>query len=196
MPLDLGITFCSCPSLWFVLNRKAHKKKHIISRPEGIYGQSRKSGRNTVASTSVRNNALSDIFPENNNVASWSIYIVGKNKQILLCQDNTYSGYVARRAICWTKNIAMCSYIFCSPNIIDYIFWYGPSGLLRRLRSWKRISYRTKRKAELCEYIFVSQCRRAAGTGGILFVRLYTSMKMELARRAAGGSREILDDKN
>ncbi len=30
----------------------------------------------------------SDIFPVADNVSQWSIYIVGKNKQILLSQDN------------------------------------------------------------------------------------------------------------
>lgn len=160
-----GVTVFSCPSISFIFNQAAKRKKKEDEFTQNLANLTDTQLKVLPFVTMVE---LSDIFPAANNVAQWSIYIVGKNKQILLCQDNL--GLSGDSLLNQKYNN-----VLRGPNaeFFDTVFNAIVTGVEKAFLIVQN---------EKLNFANIYSFRNASGvvTGGVLFVRLYTSMQVEI----------------
>ena len=107
---------------------------------------------------------LTDIFPEQNHVAEWSVFVIGKNKRLVVAQDNLgfcETSMLSKRfdAVLEGKNADFFHTVF------EMILCGTESQFLM---VYKEMLYFTN------TYTFRNE--EKTPIGGILFIRLYSSM--------------------
>ena len=160
-----GVTVFSCPSISLIFNQAAKRKKREDEFTKNLANLTDTQLKVLPFVTMVE---LSDIFPAADDVALWSIYIVGKNKQILLSQDNL--GLSGDSLLNKKYND-----VLRGPNaeFFDTVF----NAIITGVEKAFLIVHNEK-----LNFANIYSFRNASGivTGGILFVRLYTNMLVEV----------------
>lgn len=107
---------------------------------------------------------LTDIFPKNNHVAEWSVYVIGKNKRLVVAQDNLELSEESMLAKKYDNVINEKNGIFFD-TVFEMIISGHESQFLMVVK--EKLYFANT-------YSFLNEDKKAIG--GILFVRLYSSM--------------------